>query len=70
MNRDSLISRKELLVGGAALAAGAAVNSDANPPKTVPDKLVVLTLDDAVPEPLLAELSEAIEAEQVRLVEL
>jgi D-3-phosphoglycerate dehydrogenase len=32
--------------------------------------LMVLTLDDAVPEPLLTELAQAIEAEQVRLVEL
>jgi D-3-phosphoglycerate dehydrogenase len=32
--------------------------------------LMVLTLDDAVPEPLLQELAQAIEAEQVRLVEL
>ncbi len=32
--------------------------------------LMVLTLDDTVPEPLLEELARSIEAELVRLVEL
>ena len=32
--------------------------------------LMVLNLDEAVPEPLLAQMAEAIEAERVRLVEL